>query len=86
MNDGIATLFVVLLYALILLVLARSPMTWFPVRPDNPVASFLFRVTEPLLAPVRNVLPKTGMFDFSAMVVLLLLYVMVAVVERAASG
>jgi len=85
-NDSIAALFSVLIYALILLVLARSLMTWFPVRPDNPLASFLFRVTEPLLAPVRNVLPKTGMFDFSAMVVLLLLYVMLTVVERAANS
>jgi len=85
MNDGVAALFTVLIYALILLVLARSLLSWFPVRPDNPLARFLYQATEPLLAPVRNILPRTGMIDLSAMVVLLFLYIMLMVMDRAAN-
>ncbi|MCC6386452.1 MAG: YggT family protein [Dehalococcoidia bacterium] len=86
MNDSVAALFTVLIYAIILLVLARSLLSWFPLRPGNPVARFLYQATEPLLAPVRNILPRTGMVDLSAMVVLLFLYIMLMVIDRAASG
>ena len=41
-------------------------------------------ITEPLLEPVRRMLPRTGMIDLSAMVVMIVLYIMVAVVQTAA--
>ena len=71
------------LWILIIAVFARSLMTWFPVSRDNQFARMLNTVTDPLIEPVRRVLPRTGMFDFSAMVVLVLLYVMLSVVQRA---
>ncbi|MBI2767921.1 MAG: YggT family protein [Chloroflexi bacterium] len=86
MNQQIATLFTIFIYVLIAAVIGRSLMSWFPVSRDNPLARFLYQVTEPLLAPVRNVLPRTGMLDLSAMVVIILLYVMLAVVDRAANS
>jgi len=86
LNDTVAALFTVLIYALILLVLARSLLSWFPLGPGNPVARFLYQATEPLLAPVRNILPRTGMIDLSAMVVLLFLYIMLMVMDRASAG
>ncbi|KAA0236151.1 YggT family protein [bacterium] len=52
-------------------------MSWFPVSQGNPLVRFLHDVTEPLLEPVRRILPRTGMIDFSAMVVILLLYAMI---------
>lgn len=85
MNDSVAQLFTLFLWLLILAVFLRSLLSWFPVSQDNEVARLLYRVTEPLLDPVRRVLPRTGMIDFSGMVVIILLYVMIAVVERAAA-
>jgi uncharacterized protein YggT (Ycf19 family) len=35
---------------------------------------FIVQTTEPLLGPVRRVLPRTGMVDFSATIVLLILF------------
>jgi YggT family protein len=55
---------------LIVLVL-RAVMSWFPVRSGSPVASinsFLFQITEPLLAPLRRIIPPAGMFDLSFIV------------------
>ncbi len=43
------------------------------------------RVTEPVLAPIRRVLPTFGMLDFSPMAALLLLYVIRIVLVRALS-
>jgi YggT family protein len=55
-----------------LLILARILMSWVQVDRYNPVVKFIFDLTEPILAPIRRVLPPTGMFDFSPMVAILL--------------
>jgi YggT family protein len=53
---------------LIILVL-RSLTTWVRLDPEsNEVVRFLYLVTEPLLEPIRSVLPPTGMIDFSPLV------------------
>ena len=38
------------------------------------VAEFLYRITEPVLAPIRNFLPSLGGLDISPMILILLLY------------
>ena len=55
-----------------LLILARILMSWVQVDRDNPVVKLIFDLTEPILAPIRRVLPQAGMFDFSPMVAILL--------------
>ena len=62
-----------LLTALWLLILGRVLMSWIDPRFGSGFARFLFQATEPLLAPVRRLLPQTGMIDFSALIVLLIL-------------
>ncbi|MBI5051695.1 MAG: YggT family protein [Chloroflexi bacterium] len=56
-----------------LLILARILMSWVQVDRYNPVVKFIFDLTEPILAPIRRVLPQAGMFDFSPMVAILLM-------------
>ncbi|WP_322797449.1 YggT family protein [Tepidiforma sp.] len=85
MNDTVASLFILFLWLLILAVFLRSLLSWFPINQDNELSRLLYRVTEPLLEPVRRMLPRTGMIDFSGMVVIILLYVMMEVVRRAAA-
>lgn len=86
MDPAIAALFRLFLYALIVAIFLRAILSWFPLDPRAPYYRFLIRVTEPLLEPVRRVLPRLGAIDLSPMVVLLLLFLMVNVVERLASG
>ncbi len=55
-----------------LILLARVLMTWLPnLDPNNPIARFLYRATEPVLAPIRNALPPMGGIDLSPLVVFL---------------
>lgn len=55
-----------------LILLARVLISWFPdLDRGNPIVQFLYDVTEPVLQPIRNVLPQTGMMDFSPIVVFL---------------
>jgi YggT family protein len=56
-----------------LLIFGRIILSWFDPSNRSAIAGFLFQVTEPLLAPVRRVLPQAGMFDFAPLVVLLVL-------------
>ena len=53
-------------YSIILL--ARVLISWFPVDPYNPIVRVLHQLTEPLLAPIRRLLPQTGAIDFSPLV------------------
>jgi YggT family protein len=70
----VQTLFQV--YSFILL--ARVLITWFQVDPYNPIVRILYQLTEPLLAPIRRLLPQTGMMDFSPIVA----FIAITVVER----
>lgn len=55
-----------------LLILARILMSWVQVDRGNVVVKLIFDLTEPILAPIRRILPSAGMFDFSPMVAILL--------------
>ena len=56
-----------------LAVLARVLLSWFRVNPYHPVVAFLYRITEPVLRPLRNVIPSLGMIDISPIVALILI-------------
>lgn len=62
-----------LIIALWVLVLGRVLISWVDPAGRNQVSSFLIQTTEPLLAPVRRVLPQTGAIDWSGFIVLLVL-------------
>jgi YggT family protein len=50
--------------------------------PRNPVAIFLHDITEPILAPIRQVMPRMGMLDLSPMVAIILLSLIARFVTR----
>ncbi|MBK7127043.1 MAG: YggT family protein [Dehalococcoidia bacterium] len=86
MNEQIAFLFTTFLYLLIVAILVRSLFSWFPNLDRNgPFVRFLDLVTEPLIQPVRRVVPNAGMFDLSPMIVIIVLLVMIQVVDQAAA-
>ena len=62
-----------LFMALWALVFGRMIMSWVDPTGRNRVSSLLFQATEPILAPVRRMLPQSGMIDWSGFVVLLIL-------------
>jgi YggT family protein len=62
-----------LLVALWALVLGRMLMSWVDPTGRNQISAFLIQATEPMLAPVRRMLPRTGMIDWSGFIVLIVL-------------
>ena len=60
----------------VIILIARAVFSWFPLREDSPfipIVRFLHLVTEPVLAPLRRIIPPAGMFDLSFLVFFLLL-------------
>jgi YggT family protein len=62
-----------LLMALWALVFGRMIMSWVDPTGRRQVSAFLYQTTEPLLAPVRRMLPQSGMIDWSGFIVLIIL-------------
>lgn len=61
------------LYTLALI--ARAVLSWFPVSPGSgmiPVLRALDTVIDPVLQPLRRVIPRAGMFDLSFFVLIIL--------------
>lgn len=76
-------LFVVLqllLTVLWLLIIGRVLIGWMNPTYDGPIGRFLFETTEPLLAPIRRVIPSNGTVDFSPLVLLVVLGFLVQIV------
>lgn len=56
------------------LIIIRALLSWIPsVDYRHPLMSLLIRVTDPVLVPVRRVMPPAGGFDLSPLVAILLL-------------
>jgi YggT family protein len=55
------------LYKMVLLV--RIILTWIPHNPNKSAAIFLYKITEPVLEPVRRIIPSIGGIDISPIVV-----------------
>jgi len=71
-------------YALVILIFIRVAFSWISRDFSNPIYRYSFQLTEPLLRPVRNLLPGGGMggLDFSPMVVSFALLIIVSFVNR----
>ncbi|UCH58857.1 MAG: YggT family protein [Anaerolineales bacterium] len=57
-----------------LLVIIQVLLSFF-MSPYHPIRQTIDRIIQPMLDPIRRVLPQTGMLDFSPMVLILLLYI-----------
>jgi YggT family protein len=54
------------------IIIARALISWVSPDPYNPIVQFLYRITEPVLAPVRRRLPGYGMgLDLSPLIVII---------------
>ena len=56
-----------------LLIIARVIISWVAPMGGGPFVAFIYQATEPLLAPIRRVLPPTGGIDWSPLILLLVL-------------
>jgi YggT family protein len=65
----------VLLNILAFAIFARAILSWFPVDRSGPVFQALDAITEPILQPLRRVIPPVGMIDITPMVAMISLFI-----------
>ncbi len=78
-----------IIWALTVAIFARVVLSWIvPLAGERPhpmlvtIARAVDQITEPILGPLRRVLPNFGMFDLSPMVALIVLWIIQYVVAR----
>ena len=64
-----------------LLVIINAVLSYF-MSPYHPVRQFLNRIVEPLLTPIRRYVPPMGMFDFSPLVLIILVQIIDMLLTR----
>lgn len=82
MKQALAQFIFYLTTALYLAILVRVILSWFPIGGNNPIVAFVYQVTEPILAPIRRIVPRIGVIDLSPLIAILIL-VLIQQVARA---
>lgn len=80
---SIAELLINILQIFSLILLARAIYSWVDPGMTSTIGRFLLQVTEPVVGPVRQVIPSTGMLDLSVMVTMILTIVLRQVITSA---
>ena len=75
MTQCLGTFINILFYVLWAAILGRVILSWINLSPGNPIVVLVYGITEPILAPIRRVLPSMGMLDLSPMIALIVLMV-----------
>ncbi|MCH7488985.1 MAG: YggT family protein [Chloroflexi bacterium] len=79
--DSIGGLLAALIQLLILAILARAVLSWFVRDPCNPIMQALNTITDPILQPLRQIMPRFGMMDFTPLVAIIVLSIIAGMVR-----
>ncbi len=78
-----------ILWVITMAIFARVILSWFMIRPTGgfvvSLYQLLFQITEPILAPLRRIIPTIGMFDITPIVAIILLQIIGQVLIQALS-
>jgi YggT family protein len=78
----VAQLLTYVITAFIFVMLIRVVFSWVSPYPTNAVTRFAYRITEPVLAPIRRMLPPMSGIDLSPMVVMLGAYLLISILRN----
>ena len=78
----VAQLLIDVLYVFIIVMLIRVVFSWVSPNPTNVVTRLAYRITEPVLAPIRRMLPPMSGIDLSPMVVMLGAYLLISILRN----
>lgn len=64
-------------------VFARAILSWFPIDRNGPIFQVLDAITEPILDPLRRVVPTIGMVDLTPMIAIFILFTVSSILTSA---
>jgi YggT family protein len=88
---AIARVIEIVLTVYMWIIVARALISWVNPDPYNKIVIFLYRVTEPVLRPIRRIIPRHNLpIDFAPLIVLLVIlflqYFLVQTIIQMAQG
>ena len=81
MGKFISDFFLLLIPILEIAIFVRIIMSWFDPQGQSRFGMILREITDPILLPIRRVIPSIGMFDLSPLIALLILQVLQTVFQ-----
>jgi YggT family protein len=83
MSNEIANLANLFFNALTIAIIGRALFSWFDPGYRTAVGRILYSVTEPIVGPIRRLVPSLGMFDISPIIALLVIRALATLINRA---
>ena len=75
MGDTVKNFVDILVTILTVAILARVILSWLPIGgSNNPLVAIVYQITEPILAPLRAIVPRIGVFDLTPMIAMIILW------------
>ena len=74
--DSLLNIIDLVITILIFLTVGRALFSWVDPGMRTPVGKILVQVTEPIIAPIRRVVPSAGALDFSPMIAVFVLIIL----------
>ena len=71
---ALATMFDMIINVIIFIVIVRAILSWISPDPRNPIVISIYALSEPILRPIRRIIPPIGSIDLSPFVVIILLF------------
>jgi YggT family protein len=65
-----------LLLAMQFAIIGRALFSWFDPTGRTPIGAILIKITDPIIVPIRRLLPSAGFMDFSPLVALLIIFIL----------
>lgn len=83
MADSVLSILLLLLQILTYALIGRALLSWFDPGMQWGISRVLADVTEPIIAPIRRVIPPLGMIDISFIVAIILIQVLERLLRQA---
>jgi len=80
--SSIGDLIALLLQLLAIAIFIRALLSWVAPDPRNPIVQALDAVTDPILQPLRQIVPRIGMIDITPLVAIIVLQVLAGLVRQ----
>jgi YggT family protein len=83
MSGNVANLIDFFFTVLSIAIIGRALLSWFDPGFRTPIGRIIYDVTEPIIGPIRRVIPSLGMFDISPIIALLLIQLLSRLLNQA---
>jgi YggT family protein len=82
-TDDLASLVQLFFTVLTFIVVGRALLSWFDPGMRTSIGQILVQITEPMLAPIRRLMPSTGVIDLSPIILIIGLQVVSRILVQA---